>query len=122
MSRLNLQLEQMKEQTGMKSAESMFKHPEEHQTKKKSKSWVCDHSKEKGHIRPYCFKLQGEFLHFQQKLSKKGCNYRNNKTGLIAHTSLIASSKEDWYFDSGCSIHMTGVETYLEDVRAYVTS
>jgi len=109
----------MKEQTGMKSAESMFKHPVEHRIKKKSKVWVCDHCKEKGHIRPYCFKLQGEFLHFHQKMSK---NLRNTKTGLIAHTSLRASSKEDWYFDSGCSRHMTGVETYLEDVRPYVTS
>jgi hypothetical protein len=34
-------------------------------------------------------------------------------TGLIAHTSLRASSQEDWYFDSGCSRHMTGVEKYL---------
>jgi hypothetical protein len=112
----------MNEQTGMKSAESMFKHSEEHQTKKKSKVWVCDYCREKGHIRPYCFKLQGEFMHFQQNLSKNGWNHRNTKTGLIAHTSLRASSKEDGYFDSGCSKHMTGVETYLEDVRPYVTS
>jgi hypothetical protein len=122
LSKLNFQLEQMKEQIGMKSAESMFKHLEEHQTKKKSKSWVCDHCKEKGHIRPYCFKLHGEFLHFQQKLSKKGWNHISTKTGLIAHTSLRASSKEDWYFYSGCSRHVTSVENYLEDVRSYVTS
>jgi hypothetical protein len=62
--KLNFQLEQIKKQTGMKSTGSMFKHFEEHLTKKKSKSWVCDHCKEKRHIRPYCFKLHGEFLHF----------------------------------------------------------
>ena len=43
-------------------------------------------------------------------------------TGLISHTSLIASSKEDWYFDSGCSKHMTRVDKYLEDVRPYASS
>jgi hypothetical protein len=112
----------MNEQTEMKTTEAMFKHSKEHQTKKKSKLWVCHHYREKGHIRPYCFKLKSDFMHFQQKLSKNGWNHRNTKTGLIAHTSLRASSKEDGYFDSGCSKHMTGVETYLEDVRPYVTS
>jgi len=43
-------------------------------------------------------------------------------TGLIAHTSVRASSKEDWYFDDGCSKHMTDVEKYLEDVRPYASS
>jgi len=43
-------------------------------------------------------------------------------SGLITHTSLRASSKEDWYFNSGCSRHMTGVDKYLEDVRPYASS
>jgi len=38
----------------------MLKHSNEHQTKKKSDSWVCDHCKGKKHIRPYCFKLHDE--------------------------------------------------------------
>jgi len=74
LSRLNSQLEQVKEQARMMIADSMFKHPEEHQTKKKSKSWVCDHCKGKGHIRPYCFKLHGESKQFQHKPYKKGWN------------------------------------------------
>jgi len=41
---------------------------------------------------------------------------------LIAHTSLRATSKEDWYFDSGCLRHMTGVDKYLEYVRPYASS
>jgi len=60
LSKLNSQLENMKEQVGMMTADSMFKHSKEHQTKKKSNSWVCDHCKGKGHIRPYCFKIHGE--------------------------------------------------------------
>ncbi|MCH79564.1 gag-protease polyprotein [Trifolium medium] len=43
-------------------------------------------------------------------------------TNLIAHTSLKVSSREDWYFDSGCSRHMTGVERYLTDIESYATS
>jgi len=41
---------------------------------------------------------------------------------MIAHTSLRESSREDWYFDSGCFRHMTGVDKFLEDVRPYVSS
>jgi len=43
-------------------------------------------------------------------------------TILIAHTSLRASSREDWYFDSGCSRHMTGVKKYLVDIKSYSTN
>jgi hypothetical protein len=32
------------------------------------------------------------------------------------------SSKEDWYFDSGCSRHMTGMKNYLVDLKACATS
>lgn len=34
-----------------------------------------------------------------------------------SHTSLRASSSEDWYFDSGCSRHMIGVYKFLENIR-----
>jgi len=43
-------------------------------------------------------------------------------TILIAHTSLRASSREDWYFDNGCSRHMTGVKKYLVDIKSYSTN
>ncbi|PNX79752.1 gag-protease polyprotein, partial [Trifolium pratense] len=68
-------------------------HPGQHQQPKfkvKSQPWICHYCGEKGHIRPFCFKL--------------------------------ASSKEDWYFDSGCSKHMTGVENFLVDLKSYSTS
>jgi hypothetical protein len=53
---------------------------------------------------------------------KKEWKAKPEVTGLIAHTSLKASSREDWYFDSGCSRHMTGVEKFLKDVKSYKTS
>ena len=100
LSKLNSQLEYMRKQIGMMTADStrskkMLKHSKEHQTKKKSDSWVCDHCKGKGHIRPDCFKLHGESKQFQQKPYKKRWTFRSFNTGLIAHTSLRAPSKED---------------------------
>src|SRR3954463_7367962 len=41
---------------------------------------------------------------------------------LIAHTSLRVSAKEDWYFDSGCSRHMTGLKNLLVDIKSHSTS
>ena len=102
-----------------------MEHSKEHQyskTKKKPNSWVCDHYKGKGHIRPYCFKLHGESKQYQHKPYKRRWTPKSINTRLIAHTSLRASSKEDWYFDSGCSRHMTGIDKYLEDVRPYASN
>jgi hypothetical protein len=48
--------------------------------------------------------------------------WRPKFLGLITHTSLRASSSEDWYFDSGCYSHMIGVDNFLENVRPYATS
>ena len=41
---------------------------------------------------------------------------------LITHTSLRESSSEDWYYDSGCSRHITGVDKFLENVIPYAKS
>lgn len=40
-------------------------------------------------------------------------------TGIIAHTSLRVSSREYWYFDSGCPIHITGERLYLKELQPY---
>ncbi|CAJ2662295.1 unnamed protein product [Trifolium pratense] len=103
-------------------------------------SWRCHHCGRKGHIRPYCYKLYGYPSEIPQesdpsitktrmewKQKDDTTNIKENTAessgkSLIAHTSLRASSKEDWYFDSGCSRHMTGVEKYLKEVKSYATS
>ncbi|XP_058783024.1 uncharacterized protein LOC131657673 [Vicia villosa] len=38
-------------------------------------------------------------------------------TALIAHTSLRSSTIEDWYFDSGCSKHMTSMKKFPLDIK-----
>ena len=35
----------------------------------------------------------------------------------VAFTSLKASAEQSWYFDSGCSKHMTGERSFLEDFQ-----
>lgn len=47
---------------------------------------------------------------------------KNGTSGLIAHTFLRASAREDRYFDSCCSKHMTGVMKFLVDIKSYSTS
>jgi len=42
--------------------------------------------------------------------------------GLMAQTSLRASSRDDWYLDSGCSKHMIGVNKFLDTVKNYTDS
>ncbi|XP_058761387.1 uncharacterized protein LOC131634779 [Vicia villosa] len=47
---------------------------------------------------------------------------RNVFSSLIAHTSLRFSTKDDWYFDSGCSRHMTHVKNLLVDIKPHSSS
>ncbi|KAK2428549.1 putative mitochondrial protein [Trifolium repens] len=99
--------------------------------------WVCHHCGKRGHIRPFCYKLYGypnqehkPNMVQEESVVKKMWRPKEESAelpkeenvGLIAHTSLRASSREDWYFDSGCSRHMTGEEKYLMNVRSYKAS
>jgi hypothetical protein len=110
-----------------------MQHPKSHsharRHKRRPRSWVCHHCGRKGHIRPYCFKLYGYPKWFHQpehssevQSAKKEWKPKSEEIGLIAHTSLRVPSREDWYFDSGCSRHMTGVGKFLKDVKSYKTS
>ncbi|XP_050875915.1 uncharacterized protein LOC127079575 [Lathyrus oleraceus] len=38
---------------------------------------------------------------------------------LLAHVPLRVSSRKDWYFDRGCSHHMTGERIYIEELKPY---
>ena len=40
----------------------------------------------------------------------------------MAHTSLKALFREDWYFNSGCSRHMTKVNKFLDTLKSYIDS
>ncbi|KAK2388640.1 putative mitochondrial protein [Trifolium repens] len=106
-------------------------------SQRRYRRWVCHHCGKKGHIRPFCYKLHGypnqkpnQNVTHEKTIVKKEWRPieesvalpKEEDVGLIAHTSLRASSREDWYFDSGCSRHMTGEEKYLMNVRSYKAS
>ena len=95
----------------------------------KQTTWVCHHCGRYGHLKPYCYKLYGfpkdalkAPIPKARAHNKKVWRLKKNESAQIAHTSLRVSSKEDWYFDSGWSRHMTGMKSYLVDLKAYATS
>ncbi|GAU41074.1 hypothetical protein TSUD_284440 [Trifolium subterraneum] len=95
----------------------------------KPQPWICHYFGRRGHIRPFCYRLYRYPRRNQREISEKeGIKHtkewkpKGNDVGLIAHTSLRATSREDWYFDSGCSRHMTEIEKFLVDLKSFSTS
>jgi hypothetical protein len=114
--------------------EMMLPHPAPHQRhmhKKKFTTIKCHYCGKNGHRKSSCYKLYGHpkkkpqsqtrAYHARAKV-KKEWKPRVKEAAHIAHTSLGPSSREDWYFDSDCSRHMTCVEKYLKDIKSYTTS
>jgi hypothetical protein len=106
--------------TGLNSSftrKTMLQHSGEHvnsKNKKAKHSWTCHHCKKKGHIRPFCFKLYG----YPDTSSYKWIPKCNN-AGLMALTSLGTFTSDTWYFDSGCSQHMSGEGHLVKAIRSY---
>ena len=107
------------EKGGTSDNKTMLEPSQQHE-KRRTRPWICHHCKRKGHIRPFCYKLYGYPCKFNHKWLPKSDN-----VGLVGHTSKRPTSKEVWYFDSGCSKHMTGNDSYFEYIRpcekGYVT-
>ena len=95
--------------------------------KRKYQRWRCHHCGRFGHIKPFCFRLYG-YPNQNPGVKPKSNRvphtpqWKKKATALIAHTSLRVSAKEDWYFDSGCSKHMTGIKNLLNNVKPHTTS
>ncbi|KAK2382310.1 hypothetical protein QL285_069855 [Trifolium repens] len=114
--------------------EMMLPHPEPHRThvhKKKFTTVKCHYCGKKVHSKPSCYKLYGypkkkpqpqSRAYHAKARTKKEWKPKAEVAAHIAHTSLRASSREYWYFDSGCSRHMTGVEKFLKDIKSHTTS
>ncbi|GAA0173442.1 hypothetical protein LIER_41524 [Lithospermum erythrorhizon] len=84
---------------------------------KTGRVWYCHYCGRKGHIAPYCYKLYGP----------KKSKYPSYKTlwvkklhhvSHVAYTSLKAAFQSSWYFDSGCSRHMTGKKVHLTHIQS----
>ena len=102
----------------------MLQHTVKHQSSKvkgASHSTICHYYKKKGRIRPLCYKLYGFPQQHLQKTQKpevinikKVWKPKVDIVGSIAHISLRTLSRKGWYFDSGCSRHMTGFRNLLD--------
>ncbi|WJX56802.1 hypothetical protein P8452_42425 [Trifolium repens] len=111
----------------------MLPHPAPHpkpENKRKSTSLKCHYCNKYGHIKSFCYKLYGYPKKKPQprayhRMAKKKWKPKGKVVAHIAHTLFRASSKEDWYFDSGCSRHMACDERFLVDIKSctsrYVT-
>ncbi|XP_073030661.1 uncharacterized protein [Primulina eburnea] len=105
---------------------------------KKSKSrkchFICHYCFRPGHIKPYCFKLRDDYKRWEseQVLPQAWYNTRRNIANRkptvkriwvpkakiqcsVIYTSLKTNIAGIWYFDSGCSRHMTGSKDHLID-------
>ncbi|XP_058751635.1 uncharacterized protein LOC131624732, partial [Vicia villosa] len=109
---------------------SMSRHHEMrnwNQTKKKFQKWRCHYCGRFGHLKPFCYKLFGHPYQIAQDNLEQHNPIKKQQlvakgSALIAHTSLRVSTKGDWYFDSGCSKHMTGMKNLLEEIKPHSTS
>ena len=58
----------------------------------------------------------------QADKGKKQWSSKNDNVAFISHVSLIEPDREGWYFDNGCSRHMTGVKKFLMNIESHTTS
>src|ERR1043165_4756275 len=102
-------------------------HQDQRNMNKMFQRWRCHHCGRFGHIKPFCYRLHGypnQTPYVKPKNSKVPYTqqWKKRTAALIAHTSLRVFAKEDWYFDSGCSKHMTGDRNLLKDVKPHSVS
>src|ERR1044072_3518398 len=94
---------------------------------KKFQRWRCYYCGRFGHIKSSCYRLHGypnQTPNVKPKNIKEPYTqkWKKRTAALVANTSLSMSTNKDWYFDSGCSKHMTGDRNLLNDVKPHSTS
>ncbi|XP_019192764.1 PREDICTED: uncharacterized protein LOC109187072 [Ipomoea nil] len=85
----------------------------------------CYYCHKLGHIKACCFKRQNDLYYrqnnrdwaVQSKNNSKKVWVRKEQTQVVAYTSETSQEQSVWYFDSGCSRHMTGNPHYLENIQ-----
>ncbi|XP_019160885.1 PREDICTED: uncharacterized protein LOC109157433 [Ipomoea nil] len=84
----------------------------------------CYYCHRLGHIKAYCFKRQYDlqYRHNNRSWTRQARNQnkkiwvRKDQTQAVAYTTRT-SKQNIWYFDSGCSRHMTGNSENLESIQ-----
>ncbi|XP_062103169.1 uncharacterized protein LOC133814190 [Humulus lupulus] len=75
---------------------------------------ICHFCGKKRHICPR-YKAQVSLVGRKQWRPKNA-----HTKALVVHTSLLACNSDQWYFDNGCSRHMTGNKHLLTNILSYV--
>ncbi|KAG9453436.1 hypothetical protein H6P81_006340 [Aristolochia fimbriata] len=88
---------------------------------KSSRGLVCHYCGVYGHIRPHCYKLLKYWRWSGARMvSKPASKYvwiKKEISLYAAHTTRKTTSDRIWYFDSGCSRHMTGNAKNLTNIH-----
>ncbi|XP_073049518.1 uncharacterized protein [Primulina eburnea] len=103
-------------------------------SKSRKRQFICHYCFRPGHIKPYCFRLRDVYKRWEsekvlpQVLYNTRRNTANRKSSVkrvwvpkaniqcsVIYTSLKTNIAGIWYFDSGCSRHMTGSKDHLID-------
>ncbi|XP_031106191.1 uncharacterized protein LOC116010828 [Ipomoea triloba] len=83
---------------------------------------TCHYCNKKGHTRPECYKFYNDQRteKFQKKWITPVCRQIwVRKSDLVCYSMHLEKEQGKWYFDSGCSRHMTGNKEYLRNVIPY---
>ncbi|XP_031108661.1 uncharacterized protein LOC116013148 [Ipomoea triloba] len=83
---------------------------------------TCHYCYQKGHTRPECYKFYSD--HRIDKFQKKWITPVSRqvwvrKSDLVCYSMFFGKEQGKWYFDSGCSRHMTDSKEFLKNVIPY---
>ncbi|XP_019154690.1 PREDICTED: uncharacterized protein LOC109151226 [Ipomoea nil] len=84
---------------------------------------ICHYCRVRGHTKPECFYFYKD-QRFEKYTNKSITPFIKQiwvkKSDFVCHVSFHSTStnrKERWYFDSGCSRHMTGEAKFLNNIK-----
>ncbi|KAH6812021.1 hypothetical protein C2S51_025783 [Perilla frutescens var. frutescens] len=88
---------------------------------------VCHYCEKPGHIRPHCRNYINDLIRMKRRGLSQSDKFlrrnndrnrsRNNHRNYVVHTALNIHAKSSWYFDSGCSRHITGDASMLSNIQ-----
>ncbi|XP_075492439.1 uncharacterized protein LOC142530491 [Primulina tabacum] len=103
-------------------------------SKQRKRHFICHYCHKPSHIKPFCFKLKNDYMNWHANLVLPTVlsNTRRITTVKkppvkkvwvpkavihcnVIYTSLKTNIAGAWYFDSGCSHHITGSKEHLTD-------